>query len=187
MKWNEMVFVWTDKEDLGPAFDDAAAACLQHYHIMDNNPEFKLGLLVAYYPSSIPDPKGQFPSSIRVLVHLAAGAEIGVVKQSQMVGIQGKKRTRRTTVQRGIGTGGKLQLAYPSYSYDAEVGFAESDVDEFDGVAADLAWGRSLGAARGVFGLEPDLELVLEKNLQSECISLTGEYLPEQSSYVTTN
>lgn len=150
------------------AYDNAAAACLEHYHVLDHNPEFKLGLLVAYYPTAIPDPKGRFPSSISVLVHLAAGAEVGVTKQSQMVGIQGKRRTRTSRVQPGLGTGGKLELAYPSYTYEAETGFAEHDVEEYDGVAAELAWSRSLAAARKVFGIDPDLELVLEKNLQSK-------------------
>jgi hypothetical protein len=100
-------------------------------------------------------------------VHLAAGAEIGVIKQSQMVGIQGKRRTKRQRVQSGMGTGGKLQLAYPSYTYNAEPGFAEHDMEEYDGVSAELAWSRSLGTARKVFGVDPDLELVLEGNLQS--------------------
>lgn len=134
---------------------------------MDNNPEFKLGLLVAYYPTAIPDPKGKFPNAISTLVHLATGAEIGVTKQSQMVGIQGKRRTRQKRVDAGLGTGGKLQLAYPGYTYSAEPGFAEHDVEEFDGVCAKLAWSRSLSAARKVFGIDPDLELVLEKNVQS--------------------
>ncbi|KAF4978157.1 hypothetical protein FZEAL_5402 [Fusarium zealandicum] len=163
------------KEDLGPcekfgiiAYDDAAALCLEHYHILDNNPEFKLGLLIAYYPTRIPDPHGRFPNSIRALVHLAAGEEVGVIKQSQMVGIQGKRRVRRNKISSGIGTGGKLNLAYPSYTYNAEPGFAEHDLDEYDGVSAELAWSRSLTAARKVFGIDPDLELVLENNLQSK-------------------
>jgi hypothetical protein len=135
---------------------------------MDNNPDFKLGLLIAYYPTSIPDPRGRFPNSISALVHLAVGEEIGVIKQSQMVGIQGKRRVRRTKIRGGLGTGGKLDHAYPSYTYDAEPGFAEHDLDEYDRIAAELAWSRSLAAAKKVFGLNPDLELVLENNLQSE-------------------
>ena len=156
----------------GAAYDDAAAMCLEHYHVLDNNPEFRLGLLVAYYPSSIPDPKGKFPNAISALVHLATGSEIGITKQSQMVGIQGKRRTRRSRVEKGTGTGGRLDMAYPSYSYGAEPGFAEHDVEEYDGVCADLAWSRSLAAARKVFGIDPDLEAVLERNLQSKYLSL---------------
>ncbi|KAF5697857.1 dienelactone hydrolase [Fusarium globosum] len=66
---------------------------------------------------------------------------------------------------------GKLDLAYPSYTYEAEPGFAEHDLDEYDGVSAELAWSRSLAAARKVFGINPDLELVLEHNLQSKFFS----------------
>ncbi|KAF5002021.1 hypothetical protein FGRMN_632 [Fusarium graminum] len=153
------------------AYDEAAAVCLEHFHVLDNNPEFRLGLLIAYYPTRIPDTNGKFPSSISALVHLAAGEEVGVVKQSQMVGIQGKKRVRRTRIQSGLGTGGKLNLAYPSYTYEAEPGFAEHDLEEYDGVSAELAWSRSLGAARKVFGINPDLEVVLENNLQSKFFS----------------
>lgn len=110
-------------------------------------------------------------------MHLAAGEEIGVVKQSQMVGIQGKKRVRRTKISSGLGTGGKLDLAYPSYTYEAEPGFAEHDLDEFDGVAADLAWSRSLAAARKVFGINPDLEVVLENNIQSKWCGLLARLM----------
>ncbi|RSM04488.1 hypothetical protein CEP52_006861 [Fusarium oligoseptatum] len=178
------------KENLGPcekfgiiAYDEAAAICLEHFHVLDNNPEFKLGLLIAYYPSSIPDPNGRFPSAISALVHFAAGEEVGVVKQSQMVGIQGKKRTRRRKIARGLGTGGKLNLAYPSYTYDAQRGFAEHDMEEYDGISADLAWSRSLAMARRVFGINPDLEVALDNNVQSKFFSTH----PEQamSTYTT--
>lgn len=131
---------------------------------MDNNPEFKLGLLIAYYPTSIPDPKGRFPNNISTLVHLATGEEIGVTKQTQMVGIQGKRRMTRKKVERGQGTGGTLNLAYPSYTYDAESGFAEHDMEEYDRVCAELAWSRSLAAARKAFAFDAKLEPELEKN-----------------------
>ena len=85
-----------------------------------------------------------------------------------MVGIQGKKRTRRRKISRGLGTGGKLNLAYPSYTYDAQPGFAEHDMEEYDGISADLAWSRSLALARRVFGINPDLEVALDNNVQSE-------------------
>lgn len=41
-------------------------------------------------------------------------------------------------------------------------------MEEYDGIAAELAWSRSLATARKVFGIDPDLELVLEQNLQSK-------------------
>lgn len=103
-------------------------------------------------------------------MHLAAGDEIGVTKQTQMVGIQGKRRTTRKKVESGIGTGGTLRLAYPTYTYDAEPGFAEHDLDEYDKVSAELAWSRSLGAARRAFNYHVDLELVLEENVQGQCV-----------------
>ncbi|OLN90042.1 hypothetical protein CCHL11_07235 [Colletotrichum chlorophyti] len=185
------------KKNMGPcetfgivAFGDAAAVCLEHYHVLDNNPEFKLGLLIAYYPTAIPDPQGHFPSSISALVHLAAGEEIGVTKQTQMVGIQGKRRTTRKKVESGIGTGGTLRLAYPTYSYNAEPGFAEHDLDEYDKVSAELAWSRSLGAARKAFNTHLNLELVLEENVQGKFFTRNlnqtlSTYTTHKSPHVT--
>lgn len=121
--------------------------------------------MIAYYPTRIPDPESRFPGGVQVLVHLA-GSEVGVVKQSQLVGIQGKRRTSRKNIERGIGTGRMLQLGYPSYTYDAEPGFAEQDLDEYDKVSAELAWSRSLAAARKAFQRAPNAELTLEQNVQ---------------------
>ncbi|KAK5988272.1 hypothetical protein PT974_12414 [Cladobotryum mycophilum] len=163
------------------AYGDAAALCLEHYHILDNNPEFRLSLLIAYYPTAIPDPKGRFPNSITALVHLISGEEIGVTKQSQMIGIQGKRRTTRRKMESGMGTGGLLQLAYPSYTYHAQSGFAEHDLDEYDRVSADLAWSRSLATARKAFNHNADLELELEKNVQAKFFS--RDLAPTLSTY----
>lgn len=135
---------------------------------MDNNPDFKIRLLIAYYPSEIPDPKGRFPNEISTLVHFIAGEDIDVTIQSQMVGIQGKKRTSRRTIQPGMGTGGLLQLAYPSYTYQAQAGFAEHDLDEYDMISAELAWSRSLATARRAFAQKVDLEHVWEENVQGK-------------------
>ncbi|KFA63140.1 hypothetical protein S40285_04759 [Stachybotrys chlorohalonatus IBT 40285] len=184
-------------EDLGPcqtfgivAFGDAAAQCLEHYHVMNNNPDGKLGLLIAYYPTAIPNPHGCFPSSIRALVHLCAGEEIGVTVQTQIVGIQGKRRTTRQRVDRGLGTGGTLRLAYPTYAYNAEPGFAEHDMEEYDRVSADLAWSRSLTVARRAFGSEPDWEDVLDANMHSKFFTKSPEnalatYTTHKSPHVT--
>ncbi|KAL2202352.1 NTF2-like protein [Sarocladium strictum] len=177
-------------EKMGPcekfgivAFGDAAAWCLEHYHILDNNPEFKLGLLIAYYPTSIPDPKGKFPSAIETLVHLTTGEEIGVTKQSQMVGIQGKRRVTRKKVEAGLGVGGSLQLAYPSYTYKAEPGFAEHDMEEYDRVSAELAWSRSLAAARRAFGNHVEAEILLETNTHSKFFS--SDHSKSVNTYTT--
>lgn len=127
----------------------------------------KLGLLIAYYPSRIPEPRGKFPSSVQVLVHLA-GTEIGIVKHSQMVGIQGKRRVVQRNVDPGIGAGRINKMAYPSYTYAAQPGFAEHDLDEYDRISAELAWSRSLAAARKAFHTYINMELTLDENIQSE-------------------
>ncbi|KAK3363660.1 hypothetical protein B0T25DRAFT_51671 [Lasiosphaeria hispida] len=162
------------KSKLGPcetfgiiAYGDAASLCLEHFHVLDNNPEMKLGCLIAYYPTRIPDPNTRFPSSIRVLVHLAVG-EVGVVKQTQMVGIQGKRRVVKQNVDRGFGVGGTLQSGYPLYSYEAEAGFAEHDLEEYDSICAELAWSRSLAKARRAFRVDVDVEAVAEANAQAK-------------------
>lgn len=147
------------------AYGDAASYCLEHFHVLDNNPEYRLCCLVAYYPTRIPDPGSRFPGGIQVLVHLA-GAEVGVVKQSQLAGIQGKKRTSTKTIDRGLGTGRTLQLSYPGYAYDGQPGFAEHDLDEYDKIAAELAWSRSLAAMRKAFRRDSNAELTLEQNVQ---------------------
>ena len=149
------------------AFGEAASVCLEHYHVLDHNSELKMGLLVAYYPTRIPDPGTRFPSAIRVVVHLATG-EIGVVKQSQMVGIQGKKRVVKQRVDRGVGLGGVLAMGYKGYAYEVEPGFAEHDLDEYDGICAELAWYRSLSLARRAFRVEKDVEGLVDLNSQGE-------------------
>lgn len=124
--------------------------------------------MVAYYPTRIPDPRGRFPSSIRVLVHLA-GEDVGVVKHSQVVGIQGKRRVVRRRVNPGLGAGRiHKEVAYPSYTYGAQPGFAEHDLDEYDRVSAELAWSRSLAAARKAFNVHINMELILDEIIQGE-------------------
>ncbi|KAI1077898.1 NTF2-like protein [Whalleya microplaca] len=150
------------------AYGDAASSCLEYFHVLDNNREFKLGCLIAYYPTRIPDPRTKFPSNINVLVHLPSGGEVGVVKQNQIVGLQGRKRTTKRTIERGSGTGKSLNMAYPSYSYDATPGFAEHDLDEYEKVSAELAWSRSLATARRAFRRDINHETVLEQNMESK-------------------
>ncbi|XXG95187.1 Carboxylic acid transporter [Hypoxylon texense] len=185
------------RADLGPcetfgivAYGDAASFCLEHFHILDNNPDYKLCCLIAYYPTRIPDTRTKFPGGIQVVVHLSNGEEVGVVKQTQMVGIQGKKRTVKRTIDRGIGTGGALDMGYPSYSYDATPGFAERDLDEFDRVSAELAWSRSLATARRAFRKDVDLEKVLEQNVQNKFYNRNAQqtmstYSTHKSPHVT--
>jgi dienelactone hydrolase len=141
--------------------------CLEHFHIMDNNPDFKLAVLVAYYPTRIPDPRHRFPGNVQVLLHLA-GESVGVVRQSQMVGIQGKKRVGRRRLDRGIGPGGTLRMAFAAFAYDGlDPGFAEPDLDAYDAVAAELAWDRSIAAVRRAFHWEGNVMGVVEENADS--------------------
>ncbi|KAI1125507.1 hypothetical protein F5Y10DRAFT_8291 [Nemania abortiva] len=167
-----------DRAGLGPcetyglvAFGEAAAQCLEFFHGMGNNSEYKLSVLVAYYPSRVPDPRAIFPGGLRVVVHLA-GDEIGVVLHSQIVGIQGKRRVAKRAVS-GAGVGGRARIAgaecaFPCYWYEAPLGFAEGDLEEYEAVAAELAWSRSLDAVRAALGADGDVEGVVERNLEGK-------------------
>ncbi|KAI1738706.1 hypothetical protein F4680DRAFT_424682 [Xylaria scruposa] len=156
------------------AFGEAASLCLEFWHGRDNNPEFKLAALVAYYPARIPDPRGAFPGGIRALAHLVDD-EVGVVHHSQIVGIQGKRRVVKRAVK-GTGVGGSAVVGghatnYPCYRYQAPAGFAEGDLDEFEPVAADLAWSRSLDVLRTAFRIDVEFEGVVEKNLEGKFVT----------------
>lgn len=172
------------------AYGEAASFCLEHFHILDNNPDFKLCCLIAYYPTRIPDPKTRFPGGLNVLVHLTEGSDVGVIKQSQMVGIQGEKRVTQKQVERGLGAGCRLNYCWSSYSYDAENGFAEPDLDEYDKVSAELAWSRSLAMARKAFRWDVDVEAVVEDGEQSKFYTRNlqqtmSTYTTQKSPYVT--
>ncbi|KAF1987666.1 dienelactone hydrolase-like protein [Aulographum hederae CBS 113979] len=146
------------------AYGDAATECLEVFR--KQSP--RLCALVAYYPSAIPDPTASFPISLRVVVHLA-GEEVGVTKTTEVLGLQGKRRTRQKRIGSGKGTGGSLELAYPSYTYaDVEPGFAEYDLDEYDKTAERLSWSRSLDVVRKGFRIEVDLEKIWEEHLDYE-------------------
>lgn len=153
------------------AYGDAASFCLEHYARPTGAAAAKLSALIAYYPSEIPDSTPgatHFPGHVRVLVHLA-GSTIGVRRNQQLLGIQGKRRTIRKHLTPGIGTGGSLYIAYPTYTYqDAVPGFAEHDLDEYERVATELSWARTLEVLRWAFGRNVDLESVWEENVQSK-------------------
>ncbi|KAF2194598.1 NTF2-like protein [Zopfia rhizophila CBS 207.26] len=155
------------------AFGDAAAICLDVYSEPSATTS-KLCSLIAYYPTSIPDPKQRLSASYRVLVHLAGGTNaseantIGVTRRPEVLGIQGKRRTVQKRITPGIGTGGlQSKIEYPTYTYEGvDAGFAEHDLDEYDAVADALAWSRSLSMVRRGFGAEVDLERVWEENVE---------------------
>ncbi|OCL10172.1 dienelactone hydrolase-like protein [Glonium stellatum] len=148
------------------AFGDAASVCLETYAESSTSTS-KLCSLVAYYPTSIPDPHTRFSSSFRVLVHLAGGT-IGVTRRPEVLGIQGKRRTVQKRITPGVGAGGlQTKIQYPSYTYeDVDPGFAEHDLDEYDPVADAVAWSRSLSVVRRGFGAEVELERVWEENVE---------------------
>ncbi|KAL1303285.1 hypothetical protein AAFC00_006691 [Neodothiora populina] len=144
------------------AFGDAAAACLEaHIKAVP-----RLCALIAYYPSSIPDPpRTTYPMQMSVLIHLV-GNEIGVNRTSEVLGIQGKRKTVRKRVEPGMGLGGEMKLSVPSYKYEGvESGFAEHDLDEYNPVATGLAWSRSLDVVRRAFGMKVDIERIRDEHL----------------------
>jgi len=147
------------------AYGDAATACLETFRKSTSH----LRALVAYYPGAVPDVHTSFPIGLKVLVHLA-GAEVGVTRNAEVLGIQGKRKTTRKSVPQGLGTGGLLKLAWPAYAYEGvEPGFAEHDLEEYNRIAEGVAWARSLDCLRKAFGAEVDLERNWEEHINCEC------------------
>lgn len=136
-------------------------------HITPNNP--RLCAIVAYYPSAIPQPvHTKFPTGVKVLVHLA-GSEIDVARNTEVLGIQGKRKTVRKRIDPGEGYGNSLKLGYRAYNYPgAEPGFAEHDLDEYDPIAESVAFTRTLSTLQKGFRLEPNIE-----GIRDELTSLT--------------
>lgn len=166
------------------AFGDAAAVCLEVYSEPKTSTS-KLCSLIAYYPSSIPDPRHRLSSSFRVLVHLAQGTgeaedTVGVQRRPEVLGIQGRRKIVQKRITPGIGTGGlQAKIPYPCYTYEGvDAGFAEHDLDEYDGVADALAWSRSLSMVRRGFGAEVDLERVWEEHEDRTPSSFTSQGRP---------
>ncbi|KAL9091429.1 MAG: hypothetical protein Q9165_004815 [Trypethelium subeluteriae] len=97
--------------------------------------------LIAYYPPTITQPKTKFPPHVEYQIHLSASQQ------------------------------GRLEVPpdLPVFWYpDTREGFAESDLDEWDGVASGLAWTRTLGAIRTGFKIQVDLENVWEKHQEAK-------------------
>lgn len=86
-------------------------------------------------------------------MHLA-GPSVSVLRHSEVLGIQGKRRSIEKRVTPGSGWGGwQAKMRYPAFDYaGCDVGFAERDLDDWDPVAAGIAWGRSVRALREAFG-----------------------------------
>ncbi|THZ51736.1 carboxymethylenebutenolidase [Aureobasidium pullulans] len=89
--------------------------------------------LIVYYPTALPSPNHKYPVHLSLLCHLASNQPFGA-------------------------------SSFKSYVYpDTYPGFAERDLEEYDRVAADLSWGRTIGCLRKGFGVEVDLEGVVEE------------------------
>lgn len=140
------------------------------YYLKSQNAS-RLCALVAYYPSVIPDTRSRFPLSLPVLVHLA-GDTVDVTTIPVALGLQGKKKRKTRPINPGIGTGERLELAYPAYTYDhAQPGFAEHDMEEYDHLAADLAWTRTIKVLRKGFSREADLERRWEEHQEGKLVT----------------
>ncbi|KAJ5667828.1 uncharacterized protein N7477_006398 [Penicillium maclennaniae] len=138
------------------AYGEAANFCLDFY--MNPMKSSRLCALIAYYPSVIPDTRQRFPHSLKVLVHLA-GTSVDVTTRPQVAGLQGKKRRNTKPINPGIGTGERMDWAYSTFTYEyAQPGFAEHDMEEYDHLAADIAWTRTVQTLRKGFCREVDLE-----------------------------
>lgn len=163
------------------AFGDAASFCLDHYLKPTN--ASRLCALIAYYPTNIPDTRARFPPSVRVLTHLA-GSTVDVTTIPTALGLQGKKRRRARQINPGIGTGERLKIGYPTYTYEyVQPGFAEHDLDEYDRLASELAWTRSLHVLRRGFGKDLDLEERWEEHQEGKFFS--SDLSPTMDQYAT--
>ena len=133
---------------------------------MESSP--RLCSIVAYYPSSIPDPaRTHYPMAISLLLHLA-GSDIGIRRTQEILGIQGKRKTLRRNLAKGTGLGGELKLNCPTYSYkEVGPGFAENDLEEFDEIASSVAWTRTLKTLREAFAVRVDVEGIRDRHVES--------------------
>lgn len=134
-------------------------------HRKPNHP--KLVAVVAYYPSAIPSVHTKYPPGVKILVHLA-GTEVGVNQNTEVLGIQGKRKTEQKRINPGEGYGGSLKLNYPAYTYSgSEPGFAEHDLDEYDPIAESIAFSRSLATLRKAFRIESTIEATRDEFVSS--------------------
>lgn len=146
------------------AFGDAASFCLDYY--IKPTTSSRLCALIAYYPANIPDPRMRFPPTLRVMTHLA-GSTVDVTTTPTMLGLQGKRRTTTRKINPGLGTGERINIGHLAYTYEhAQPGFAETDLDEYDRLASELAWSRTLQMLRKGFGKDPDIEEKWEEHLE---------------------
>lgn len=105
-----------------------------------------------------------------MIVHLA-GPTIDILHTPTALGLQGKTRRKTRQLRPGMGTGERFRWAYPAYTYDqAQPGFAELDMEEYNNIASDLAWTRSIKVLRKGFCRDVDIEKGLEENQEGKKI-----------------
>jgi hypothetical protein len=98
-----------------------------------------------------------------------AGETVDVLVQPVALGLQGKKRLQTRPLKPGIGTGERLDLGYPAFTYDnAQPGFAETDLEEYDHLSADLAFTRTLKTLRKGYSRDPDFERRWEEHVEGK-------------------
>ncbi|RAH82848.1 hypothetical protein BO86DRAFT_408988 [Aspergillus japonicus CBS 114.51] len=152
------------------AFGDAASFCMD-YFLKPTNAS-RLAALIAYYPTTIPDTRNRYSVQLRVLCHLA-GNTVDMVTIPTALGLQGKKKRTTKKINPGIGTGERLNIGWPTFTYaSVQPGFAESDLEEYDRLASDLAWSRTLQVLRKAFGKDLDLESRWEEHLEARFFSM---------------
>ncbi|BAE62157.1 unnamed protein product [Aspergillus oryzae RIB40] len=97
---------------------------------------------------------------MRVLVHLA-DQTVQVLSASH--GTDHKRHIVKRRVGAGLGTGDRLDFGYRAYSYPGmSPGFAESDLNNYDPVATEIAWTRTLSVLQSGFQKHLDLEKTWE-------------------------
>ncbi|KAL4889419.1 hypothetical protein BDV59DRAFT_210344 [Aspergillus ambiguus] len=135
-------------------FGTAAAFCLEYYLNPQNTR--KICALIAYYPTRMPGRELCYPSSMRVLVHLA-NQDVDIFQDLQ--GAKGHKNIERKHFRSGIGVGDFLPLQYRAFLYSAAVpGFAEKSRRCYEYLAANLAWSRTLALLQDELGKRGNLE-----------------------------
>ena len=91
-----------------------------------------------------------------------------MTRNSEVLGIQGKRKTVRKRLDPGEGYGGSLKLGYKAYTYEgSEPGFAEHDLDEYDPIAEAVAFTRTLATLQKGFRIEPSVETTRDELVNS--------------------
>ncbi|KAF7616915.1 hypothetical protein AFLA_004967 [Aspergillus flavus NRRL3357] len=105
--------------------------------------------------------------------------------------IDHKRHIVKRRVGAGLGTGDRLDFGYRAYSYPGmSPGFAESDLDNYDPVATEIAWTRTLSVLQSGFQKHLDLEktwegIEQEKYFSSDMSTAMTNYTTEETPTVT--